>query len=121
MPQPRRGTRRPSNYDSDPLLTGGIWRKVRAYWIAQRLPCARCGRAIDYDTVPRYWRSLDVGHVVDRVTARGQGWTDEQINAVSNTQPEHQRCNREAGVTLGNQRRRALPARAPRPIEADEW
>lgn len=105
MPQSRRGRRRPSNWDSDPLLKGSDWEAIKAHWRRMRWPCARCGRPIDYDAKPRYWASLDVGHVVDRVTARAQGWTRAQINALSNTQPEHQRCSREAGVRLGNQLR----------------
>ena len=117
----RRTQRRPSNYETDPSLKTEAWRRVRAHWIARREPCARCGRDIDYDTPVRTWRSLDVGHVVDRVTARALGWTVAEINDLSNTQPEHQRCNREAGVILGNRRRRPGAARGVRPIEADEW
>ena len=111
-------SRRPSNHASDPLLTGGTWRKIRAHWIRQRQPCARCGQPIDYETTPRYWRSLDVGHIIDRVTARAAGWTDAQINALTNTQPEHQQCNREAGVRLGNQRRTPT---TPNPITSRRW
>lgn len=137
MPQPRRGQRRPSNWDSDPLLKGADWEAIKVHWRRQRLPCARCGRPIDYDTTPRYWRSLDVGHIVDRAQAKDQGWSRAQINSVDNTQPEHQRCSREAGVRLGNARRRAAPrstragassstrlstrVEGRRPIEADEW
>lgn len=120
VPQPRRGQRRPSNWDRDPLLTGSDWAAVKAYWRRERGPCARCGREIDYDTVPRYWRSLDVGHIVGRDEAKARGWTRAQINAVSNTQPEHQRCSREAGVRAGNAKRR-MRSVPRRPVEADEW
>jgi hypothetical protein len=33
------------------LLGGAIWRAIRAYWLALRLPWARCGLPIDYDAV----------------------------------------------------------------------
>jgi 5-methylcytosine-specific restriction endonuclease McrA len=98
-----------------------VWRQVRAYWVAQRQPCARCGRDIDYETVPRYALSLDVGHIVERDRARAMGWTDSEINALSNTQPEHQRCSRTAGVRYGNGKRMITTQLPRRPIEADEW
>jgi len=117
MPQPRRG-QRSSNYVTDPLLKGADWEAIKAHWRRVRGPCARCGGVIDYDTVPRYSRSLDVGHIVDRVIARAAGWSRAQINALSNTQPEHQRCSREAGVRLGNARRApSLPA----PVTSRRW
>lgn len=120
MPAARR---RPSNWDRDPLLSGRDWAEVKAYWRAQRQPCARCGGEIDYDTVDRYWRSLDVGHIVDRATAKALGWTRAEINAITNTQPEHQRCSREAGARAGNHLAgRGRPIRIiTRPLEADEW
>ena len=118
----RRRTRsRPSNWDRDPLLTGRDWEQVKAHWRRVRGPCARCGRDIDYDTVPRYWRSLDVGHIVSRDAAKAMGWTRAQINALSNTQPEHQRCGRTAGVIYGNAKRGRLRVVITRPVEADEW
>jgi hypothetical protein len=33
------------------------------------------------------------------------GWTIAQMNALSNTQPEHAHCSRSAGATEGNQGR----------------
>ena len=121
MPQLRRGRGRPSNHVSDPLITGAAWKAVRAHWMRVRGPCARCGRPIDYDRADRYWASLDVGHIVSRDRARALGWTDAQINAINNTQPEHQRCNRVAGVRDGNAKRTARVAAWTRPVEADDW
>ena len=114
------GRPRPSNYATDPLLKGADWEALKVYWRAQRLACARCGRAIDYDSTPRYWRSLDVGHIVGRREAKALGWTRVQINSVGNTQPEHQRCNRAMGASARGGRRRR-PTVVRRPIEADEW
>ena len=108
----------------DPLLKGADWLAVRSYWQRVRGPCGRCGREIDYVTTPRYWKSLDVGHIVSRDDARRMGWTQAQINALSNTRPEHQKCSRQAGATQGNRKRRGLTLvrRVPvRPAEAAEW
>jgi hypothetical protein len=38
---------------------------------------------------PRY---LIVGHIVDRATAKRLGWSEAQINALSDTQPECAAC-----------------------------
>lgn len=94
----------------DPLLKTAGWLAVRAYWIAQRGPCGRCGGAIDYDYPVRYWASLDVGHIVGRDQARLLGWTAAQINDLSNTQPEHSRCNRRGGARYGNAKRGRIRA-----------
>lgn len=102
-----RGPRTPG----DPLLTTHHWRTViRPHWQRLRLPCARCGRPIDYDG-PRFLivndrrrlnpRYLVVGHIVSRYEARRRGWTDQQINALSNTQPECQACSNSSGARLG--------------------
>jgi len=104
---------------TDPLLTTMHWRvTVRRYWLAQRQACARCGAAIDYDT-GRYLpgtrkvnpRSLAVGHIVGRDQAKRLGWPDAEINALSNTQPEHARCSDRSGAAYGHAKRRR--ARAP--------
>lgn len=117
MPQPR-GQRRPSNWDSDPLLKGADWEAVKAYWRRLRWPCQVCGQAIDYDGPPCS-RSLDVGHwPVSRDQARAAGWTRAMTNAVTNTRPECRTCSRSSGASYGNAKRREP---TPRPIEADEW
>ena len=110
----------PSRGTGDPWLKHPTWAHAVRHWRAQqkrrRLACARCGTPID--TRPGTPWSLDVGHVVDRRTARAMGWTVEQANALANTQPEHRRCNRQAGARLGNSLR---PTCTARPTEADEW
>jgi hypothetical protein len=55
--------------------------------------------------------SLVIGHIVGRHEAKLMGWTDAQINAISNTQPEHARCSDQSGARYGNNLRRlvALP------------
>lgn len=98
---------------TDPLLTSYTWRTtIRRHWQQQRLPCARCGRPIDYDTgryLPGTRRvnpaSLAVGHIVGRDQAKRLGWTEQQINALSNTQPEHARCSDRSGAQYGNRLR----------------
>ena len=112
---------RPSNYPTDPLLQGSDWEAIKRYWRAHRLPCARCGIAIDYDSTIRTWRSLDVGHIVSRDQAKAMGWTRAEINSVANTQQEHQRCNRTAGVVHGNHKRGRIRPTVDRPVEAAEW
>lgn len=49
------------------------------------------------------------------------GWTVEQANALSNTQPEHTRCSRSAGATDGNRARAGARPATLAPIERDEW
>jgi hypothetical protein len=114
-----RGPRTPN----DPVLTSHHWRTVvRPYWQRRRLPCSRCGCAIDYDG-PRYLttpsgkramnpRALVVGHIVSRYAARRAGWTEAEINALSNTQPECQACSNRSGARLG-QRVRSATSNAP--------
>jgi hypothetical protein len=98
---------------TDPLLTTKAWRvDIRQHWIRLGLPCARCGGAIEYGA-PRYLagtrrvnpRSLVVGHIVGRDQAKRMGWTDAQINALSNTQPECARCSDSSGARYGNRKR----------------
>lgn len=98
---------------SDPLLTTTAWRTtIRQHHIRAGAPCARCGGTIDY-SAPRYLPgtrrvnpiSLAVGHVVGRDQARRLGWTDQQINALANTQPEHARCSDSSGAKYGNAKR----------------
>lgn len=104
--------RRPSK-GTDPLLQSRAWRvDIRQHHIRLGLPCARCGGAIDYGA-PRYYpgtrrvnpRSLVVGHIVGRDQAKRLGWSDQQINAVSNTQAEHARCSDRSGAVYGNRKR----------------
>jgi hypothetical protein len=113
--RPPRTQARRLNKGTDPLLTTYTWRvTIRGHWLQLRLPCARCGRPIDYDGgryLPGTRRvnpaSLAVGHIVGRDQAKRMGWTDQQINALSNTQPEHARCSDASGARYGNAKRGA--------------
>jgi hypothetical protein len=97
----------------------------REHWKSLRLPCARCGCAIDYDG-PQYFpngqqnlRYLVVGHVVGRVEARQLGWSEAEINDLSNTQPECANCSSVSGARdRQNQRVKPAPIAAP---EASRW
>lgn len=124
-----RGPRTPP----DPLLTTHHWRTtIRPYWQRLRLPCARCQRLIDYDG-PRYLttttgrrklnpRYLVVGHIVSRYDAKRQGWTEQQINALSNTQQECQDCSNRSGALLGQRVQQAkLTTQQTRPPAYRRW
>lgn len=121
-----RGPRTPT----DPLLATTAWRTtIRQYWIRQHLPCARCGRAIDYEG-PRYVvmagrrrlnpRYLVVGHKVSRAIAKRTGWTEQQINALTNTQPECNHCSVTSGARDG-QRAQAKRMAAKRMATITRW
>jgi len=56
-------------------------------------------------------KALVVGHIVSRYAARRAGWTEAEINALSNTQPECQACSNRSGAQLG-QRVRSLQGAA---------
>jgi hypothetical protein len=111
----------PSRPTGDPLLKRADWRAAVAYWRSQRDPCARCGGHIDRGSKTRGPDSLDVGHVVSRYEARRMGWTDEQINALTNTQPEHAHCGRSHGARLGNANRREAAGQARTPLTSESW
>jgi len=105
---------------TDPLLSTAAWRTtIRQHHIRAGLPCARCGGAIDYGA-KRYLpgtrrvnpRSLVVGHIVGRDQARRLGWSDAQINALSNTQAEHSRCSDRSGARYLNAKRGRVRAPA---------
>lgn len=109
-------TRRGGKGGSDPLLNNAAWRgPIRDYWIRAALPCARCHGPIQYGAPMHYpgtkrvnpW-SLVVGHVVGRDKARRLGWSDAQINAISNTQPECKACSDSSGARYGNRLRGAM-------------
>jgi hypothetical protein len=94
----------------DPLLATYTWRvTIRRYWVAKRLPCSICGRAIDYRPNSRYLpgtrklnpRALVVGHIVSRYTAKRMGWSEAEINSISNTRPECVQCSNRSGQQLG--------------------
>lgn len=114
----------------DPRLKTKSYRAIVAHWQnlkPEQCQAPRCllpGVAIRY-TLPRTSASLDVGHLTPRETDTRQVWQ------ISDTRPEHQRCNRAAGVAMirarGRGRTRATnwsDSRAPGvelAITSDEW
>jgi hypothetical protein len=125
--------RRPDDLEwtRDRLLDGANWRASRASWLALRLPCARCGLPIDYDT-DRYLKrangtkivnpwSLAVGHVIGRDQAKQLGWSDDKINSRANTQPEPVRCSASSGgryVQNKDRQLRSTPPTQPAQVSA---
>jgi hypothetical protein len=106
----------------DPIYKRRDWREVNTFWRSRnnlecQAPTCLCphGRPIVDSEGP--WR-LECGHIVAKHMARQLGWSDAQINHLSNSRPEHSRCNRSAGTTYGNTvRDRALPV----PITSRDW
>jgi hypothetical protein len=98
-------------------LSTAAWRKIVAYWQAQRRPtceATRCllpGVAIRY-TGKRGPDSLDVGHKVLRAV------DDRTVWQVEDTRPEHARCNRAEGARVTNLKR---STRVVRPATASRW
>lgn len=99
---------------SDPLLNTREWRvTIRSHWLAVKGPCAQCGRDHIQYGAPRYLpgtrrvnpNSLVVGHIVGRDQAKRLGWSEAQINALSNTAPEAARCSDRSGAVYGNRKR----------------
>jgi hypothetical protein len=78
----------------DPLLSTPLYRRNRAQLKRLRLPCAVCGRPIQYDQPGQFV----AGHIVARHVAKRLGWTPEQINALSNLRPECRRCSMRTGA-----------------------
>jgi hypothetical protein len=105
--------RGPKSSGKDPLLArASHYRRNRAHWQRLRLPCAVCGRAIDYDgpniiNGRQNLRALVVGHKVSRYHAKRMGWPEAAINSVSNTQPECRACSNRSGARLGRMVQRA--------------
>jgi len=112
--------RGPRSRGNDHLLHGVDWSKIKAYYRTVKPPrCARCGCALDWDGTymingkcnPRY---PVVGHRVSRVVARSLGWTDQQINDLSNTQIECKRCSDRSGARSGQRIQRSALAKNKR-------
>jgi hypothetical protein len=93
--------------DADPMITTSAWRILRRQWKARGLPCARCGRQIDYaggrflpsGKINR--ASFVLGHKTSRREARALGWSEAMINDSSNLQAEHLGCSNSSGAVLG--------------------
>jgi hypothetical protein len=110
----------------DPWLDHPTWRAARAHWERQVIdynPACQATRCqmpgVSITTTPGQPNSLDVGHITSRYHARRAQWTAEQCNAISNTRPEHARCGRSDGATLGNNNRHGNGVRIP--LERDLW
>lgn len=72
---------------SNPRVANGSRRRaLRRYWRAQGLPCALCGRAIDYELPAGHPWSFEVDEKVP-VSLGGDPYS------IENTQPAHRRCN----------------------------
>jgi hypothetical protein len=99
--------RGPKESGKDPLLArASHYRRNRQHWQRLRLPCAVCGRAIDYDGPNLIGgrqnpRALVVGHRTSRYHAKLMGWSEAQINSLQNSQPECRRCSNRSGAQLG--------------------
>jgi hypothetical protein len=99
--------RGPKSAGKDPLLAKSAhYRRNRKHWQRLRLPCAVCGRAIDYTgsnvvNGKQNLRALVVGHRVSRYHAKRMGWTEAQINSLQNSQPECRQCSNRSGAQLG--------------------
>ena len=113
-------------YQGDPIYKSKAWKRVQAYWqdkaAHEQLHCeapiclSRHGTGIE--TGNGAW-SLDAGHIVGVHEARAMGWTDLEICALSNSRPEHRRCNRTAGAVYGNRVRGRQPR--PNPLTSRAW
>jgi hypothetical protein len=108
-----------SKKKTDRLLGTTQWQSwIRGYWRQQRQPCVN-GHPIDYDSPSRNpdgtYRpdSLTVDHKTPRSVARSLGWTEAQINSISNTQPMCRACSNRQGSKLGRQRQAAAMATPP--------
>jgi hypothetical protein len=101
--------------DNDPLINNRNWRKLREQIKALRLPCARCGRQIDYDNVcgKQSPRSFVLGHRVSRREARALGWTIAQMNSLGNLQPECRSCSNKSGAKLARSLQNTRPPLEP--------
>jgi 5-methylcytosine-specific restriction endonuclease McrA len=101
--------RGPKESGKDPLLArASHYQRNRKHWQRLRLPCAVCGRPIDYDGLNlingrQNPRALVVGHIVSRYHAKRMGWSEAMINATANTRPECRACSNRSGAQLGRQ------------------
>jgi 5-methylcytosine-specific restriction endonuclease McrA len=119
--------RGPRESGKDPLLArASHYKRNRKHWQRLRLPCAVCGRPIDYDGPNliggrQNLRALVVGHRVSRYHAKKLGWSESMINSVSNTQPECRACSNKSGAQLGRQGQRAKAKLKFAASDAHRW
>lgn len=94
---------------------------MRNHFKQLRLPCAVCRGPIDYDG-PAFFvlpngkprqnpQSLVIGHIVSRHQAKLLGWSERQINDISNCRQECRRCSNRSGARLGQRVQQANQAR----------
>lgn len=101
------GKRRTPRPPRSPIYADPQHHANKKHWQKARLPCARCKGWIDYDGPATLTtrtgrkvqnpRRLVVGHIIAVDIARRHGWTMQQINALTNTQPECQNCSNRSG------------------------
>ena len=91
----------------DPLLTTPLYRRNRAILKRLRLPCAVCGRTINYSQPGQFV----AGHIVSRHKAKLYGWTEAMINSLSNLQPECKQWYYRTGAREGQQAMRVKQRR----------
>jgi len=103
--------RGPAKQHRDPIYSSAGHRANIRYWRLAQQPCHLCGLPINYAAKsPDPW-SLEVDHIIAVAIARARGWTDEQINDLSNTRPAHRKCNNRRGLQLGAARAHAKQRR----------
>ena len=119
--------RGPKSSGKDPLLARSAhYKRNRQHWQRLRLPCAVCGRPIDYDGPNlidgrQNLRALVVGHIVSRHHAKLAGWSPVQINSIGNSQPECRACSNRSGARLGRMVQRANQRVKPYASDAHRW
>lgn len=83
-------------------LSARPWRRLRAevlgYWKTVGLPCARCGRPLNYELPAKHAMSATVDHVVSRALAPHRALDRSNLVVM------HRRCNSSKGAkaTLTN-------------------
>ena len=111
--------------EHDQALSTCAWRKLREQVASLRLPCARCGRAIDY-AGPRYTNGRQnpaayvLGHKLSRREARARSWTEAMIHSPGNLQAECQSCSNKSGARLGRKLQHTKPIEPFAPF-TDRW
>jgi hypothetical protein len=78
----------------DPLLDTPLYRRNRPYLKKMRLPCAVCGKVIDYTKSGAFV----AGHIVSRRKVKLLGWTEAQTNSLANLRSECRSCSNTTGV-----------------------
>jgi hypothetical protein len=99
-----------SKRKADYLVETPGQRAARAYFRQQQTqPCATCRREIDYSWTKKMingkWvynsRGLVAGHVISRSQGKLLGYSDDQLQALSNFRPECRSCSVRQGSRLG--------------------